>query len=96
MSSLALVTGGNRGIGLAIARALKTAGHDVVITYRSGQPPVGFKSVQMDVTQTHSVDKAFDEIETQWGAPEIIVANAGITKDGLVMRMSDADFEEVK
>jgi len=95
MSSLALVTGGNRGIGLAIAHALKTAGHDVVITYRSGQPPVGFKSVQMDVTQTQSVDKAFDEIETQWGAPEIIVANAGITKDGLSMRMSDEDFESV-
>ena len=95
MSSLALVTGGNRGIGLAIARALKTAGHDVVITYRSGQPPVGFKSVQMDVTQTQSVDKAFDEIETQWGSPEIIVANAGITKDGLSMRMSDEDFESV-
>jgi 3-oxoacyl-[acyl-carrier protein] reductase len=95
MSSLALVTGGNRGIGLAIARALKTAGHDVVITYRSGQPPVGFKSVQLDVTPTQSVDKAFDEIETQWGAPEIIVANAGITKDGLSMRMSDEDFESV-
>ncbi len=95
MSSLALVTGGNRGIGLAIAHALKTAGHDVVITYRSGQPPVGFKSVQMDVTQTQSVDKAFDEIETQWGSPEIIVANAGITKDGLSMRMSDEDFESV-
>jgi len=95
MSSLALVTGGNRGIGLAIAHALKTAGHDVVIAYRSGQPPVGFKSVQMDVTQTQSVDKAFDEIETQWGSPEIIVANAGITKDGLSMRMSDEDFESV-
>jgi 3-oxoacyl-[acyl-carrier protein] reductase len=95
MSSIALVTGGNRGIGLAIAHALKTAGHDVVITYRSGQPPVGFKSVQMDVTQTESVDKAFDEIETQWGSPEIIVANAGITKDGLSMRMSDKDFESV-
>ena len=95
MSSLALVTGGNRGIGSAIAHALKTAGHDVVITYRSGQPPVGFKSVQMDVTQTQSVDKAFDEIETQWGSPEIIVANAGITKDGLSMRMSDEDFESV-
>ena len=78
-----------------IAHALKTAGHDVVITYRSGQPPVGFKSVQMDVTQTQSVDKAFDEIETQWGSPEIIVANAGITKDGLSMRMSDEDFESV-
>ncbi len=95
MSSLALVTGGNRGIGLAIAHALKAAGHDVVVTYRSGAAPVEFKSVVMDVTSTESVDSAFDSIEAQWGLLEIIVANAGITKDGLVMRMSDADFEDV-
>lgn len=95
MSSLALVTGGNRGIGLTIAHALKTAGHDVVITYRSGLAPEGFNSVVMDVTSTESVDSAFDSIESQWGVPEIIVANAGITKDSLVMRMSDADFEDV-
>ena len=95
MSSLALVTGGNRGIGLAIAIALKSAGHEVVITYRSGSAPVGFNCVHMDVTSTESVDGAFDSIERQWGVPEIIVANAGITKDGLVMRMSDADFDDV-
>jgi len=95
MSSVALVTGGNRGIGLAVAQSLADAGHDVVITYRSGLPPVGFKSVVMDVTSTESVDAAFNEIETKWGIPEIIVANAGITKDGLVMRMSDDDFESV-
>jgi len=95
MNSLALVTGGNRGIGLAIAKALKSAGHDVVVTYRSGPAPVGFNAVLMDVTSTESVDNAFDSIESQWGVPEIIVANAGITKDGLVMRMSDADFEDV-
>ena len=95
MSSLALVTGGNRGIGLAIAHSLQAAGHDVVITYRSGAAPQGFKSVQMDVTSTESVDAGFSEIEEKWGIPEIIVANAGITKDGLVMRMSDADFESV-
>ncbi len=95
MSSVALVTGGNRGIGLAVAHSLAAAGHDVVITYRSGSAPAGFKSVIMDVTSTESVDKAFDEIEAQWGIPEIIVANAGITKDGLVMRMSDEDFESV-
>jgi 3-oxoacyl-[acyl-carrier protein] reductase len=95
MSSVALVTGGNRGIGLAVAQSLANAGHDVVITYRSGVPPVGFKSVVMDVTSTESVDTAFNEIETNWGIPEIIVANAGITKDGLVMRMSDDDFESV-
>jgi len=95
MSSIALVTGGNRGIGLAIAHSLKTAGHDVVVTYRSGTPPQGFKSVQMDVTSTESVDAGFASIEEQWGTPEIVVANAGITKDGLVMRMSDEDFESV-
>jgi len=95
MSSLALVTGGNRGIGLAVAHALKASGHDVVVTYRSGDAPVGFKSVQMDVTSSASVDASFDQIEAAWGIPEVIVANAGITKDGLVMRMSDEDFENV-
>jgi NAD(P)-dependent dehydrogenase (short-subunit alcohol dehydrogenase family) len=95
MSSLALVTGGNRGIGFAIAQSLKEAGHDVVVTYRSGSAPDGFKAVQMDVTSTESVDSGFASIEEQWGSPEIIVANAGITKDGLVMRMSDEDFESV-
>ena len=95
MSSIALVTGGNRGIGLAIAHSLKAAGHEVVVTYRSGSAPDGFKSVQMDVTSTDSVEAGFTSIEEQWGIPEIIVANAGITKDGLVMRMSDEDFESV-
>ena len=89
MSSLALVTGGNRGIGLAIAHSLKNSGFDVVVTHRSGLAPEGFKSVIMDVTNTQSVDRAFDEIEKEWGLVEIVVANAGITKDGLVMRMSD-------
>jgi NAD(P)-dependent dehydrogenase (short-subunit alcohol dehydrogenase family) len=95
MSAIALVTGGNRGIGLAIAHSLQAAGHHVVVTYRSGTPPIGFKSVQMDVTSTDSVEAAFTSIEEQWGLPEIIVANAGMTKDGLVMRMSDEDFESV-
>ena len=94
-SSLALVTGGNRGIGLAIAQALAEAGHKVVVTYRTDAAPAGFLAVQMDVTSTESVDAAFATIEEQWGFPEIIVANAGMTKDGLVMRMSDADFEDV-
>ena len=94
-SSIALVTGGNRGIGLAIAHALQSAGHTVVVTYRSGSAPAGFKSVQMDVTSTESVEAGFASIEEQWGIPEIIVSNAGITKDGLVMRMSDSDFEDV-
>ena len=95
MSPIALVTGGNRGIGLAIASALSTDGFDVVVTYRSGGAPVGFKSVQMDVTSEESVDSAFASIEEQWGIPEIIVANAGITKDTLVLRMSEEDFTSV-
>lgn len=92
---IALVTGGNRGIGLAIANGLKASGHRVVITYRSGTPPEGFDAVQMDVTSSESVDAAFSQIEGEIGIPEIIVANAGITKDTLVMRMSDEDFESV-
>ena len=94
-AAIALVTGGNRGIGLAIARSLQAAGHRVVITYRSGTPPHGFDAVEMDVTSTESVDAAFSKIENEIGTPEIIVANAGITRDTLVLRMSEADFEEV-
>ena len=94
-TSIALVTGGNRGIGLAIARTLQSQGLRVVITYRTGTPPTGFDAVQMDVTDGQSVDAAFAKIETDFGQPEIIVANAGITKDTLVMRMSDEDFESV-
>jgi len=94
-TSIALVTGGNRGIGLAIARSLQSEGHRVVITYRSGTPPEGFDAVQMDVTDGQSVESAFAKIESEIGQPEIVVANAGITKDTLVMRMSDEDFESV-
>lgn len=94
-TSIALVTGGNRGIGLAIATALRDAGHRVVITYRSGTPPTGFDAVQMDVTNSESVDLAFSKIESEIGQPEIIVANAGITKDNLVLRMTNEDFESV-
>ena len=92
---IALVTGGNRGIGLAIAKGLQASGARVVITYRSGTPPAGFDAVQMDVTDSASVDAGFTKIETEIGQPEIIVANAGITKDTLVMRMTDEDFESV-
>ena len=95
MSQIALVTGGNRGIGLAIATALQASGMDVVVTYRSGDAPAGFKAVKMDVTSEPSVDQAFTSIEEQWGIPEVIVANAGITKDTLVMRMSEEDFTSV-
>ena len=95
MSAIALVTGGNRGIGSAIAKSLKAAGYTVVVTYRSGSAPTEFDSVQMDVTSTESVDAGFALIEEKWGLPEIVVCNAGITKDTLSMRMSDEDFADV-
>ena len=95
MSAIALVTGGNRGIGSAIAKSLKAAGYTVVVTYRSGSAPTEFDSVQMDVTSTESIDAGFALIEEKWGLPEIVVCNAGITKDTLSMRMSDEDFADV-
>ena len=95
MSAIALVTGGNRGIGSAIAKSLTSAGFTVVVTYRSGPAPTEYQSVQMDVTSTESVDAGFALIEEKWGAPEIVVCNAGITKDTLSMRMSDEDFADV-
>ena len=95
MSAIALVTGGNRGIGSAIAKSLKAAGYTVIVTYRSGSAPADFESVQLDVTSTDSVDAAFALIEEKWGTPEIVVCNAGITKDTLSIRMSDEDFADV-
>ena len=92
---VALVTGGNRGIGLAIAQELKNQGFLVVVSHRSGPAPAGFEAVTMDVTSTKSVEDGFTVIEEKFGIPEIIVANAGITRDGLVMRMSDEDFVDV-
>jgi NAD(P)-dependent dehydrogenase (short-subunit alcohol dehydrogenase family) len=92
---VALVTGGNRGIGLAIANSLQEYGFEVVVTYRSGSAPAGFNSVKMDVTDSASVEAGFTECEERYGTPEVIVCNAGITKDGLVLRMSDADFDDV-
>lgn len=91
-----LVTGGNRGIGLAIARAFADAGDDVVITHRSGTPPEGMRGVRCDVTDTDSVDQAFTQVEQLLGrSVEVLVANAGITRDTLLMRMSDDDFDTV-
>src|SRR6478672_10377587 len=91
-----LVTGGNRGIGLSIATALAEAGDNVVITHRSGEPPEGLQGVRCEVTDSASVDQAFTEAEAIWGGPvEVLVANAGVTRDGLLMRMSDEDFDAV-
>ena len=92
---IALITGGSRGIGLAIAQELKASGVHAIVTYRTGNPPEGFTGVIMDVTSSKSVDAAFTEIESKYGIPEIVVANAGITRDTLVMRMSDEDFIDV-
>jgi len=95
-SGRALVTGGNRGIGLAIAKELQAAGHQVAVTYRSGEPPQGLVGVTCEVTDTASVDQAFADAETKLGGPiDILVANAGITRDQLLMRTSDEEFESV-
>jgi 3-oxoacyl-[acyl-carrier protein] reductase len=90
-----LVTGGNRGIGLAIARALAADGDQVAVTYRSGEPPEGLLGVRCDVTDSESVESAFAEVEAAQGPVEVLVANAGITRDQLVMRMSEDDFSAV-
>lgn len=90
-----LVTGGNRGIGYAIATAFKNAGHNVAITYRSGQPPQEFFAVQADVTDAASIDAAFTAVEAEYGPVGVVIANAGITKDTLLMRMSEDDFTTV-
>ena len=90
-----LVTGGNRGIGLAIAKAFVEAGDKVAITYRSGDVPEGMLGVKADVTDMASVDAAFTEVEAAHGPVEVLVANAGITRDTLLLRMSEDDFTDV-
>jgi 3-oxoacyl-[acyl-carrier protein] reductase len=90
-----LVTGGNRGIGRAIAEAFADAGDQVAVTYRSGEPPKGFLGVQCDVTDTDAVEAAFATIEAEHGPVEVLVANAGITRDALLLRMSDEDWASV-
>lgn len=94
-SRTVLVTGGNRGIGYAIAEEFLAQGHRVAVTARSGEGPVGSLTVRADVTDSESVDRAFAEIEAELGPVEVVVANAGITRDTLLMRMSDEDFEQV-
>lgn len=95
MSRVVLVTGGNRGIGLAIARKFETLGDVVVVTSRSGEPIPGLNVVQCDVTSTESIEAAFSIIEEKFGAVEVAVANAGITKDKLLVRMADEDIDDV-
>jgi 3-oxoacyl-[acyl-carrier protein] reductase len=89
------VTGGNRGIGKAIAEAFVAAGDQVAVTYRSGEPPAGVLAVRCDVTDADSVDAAFAHVEQEHGPVEVLVANAGITRDTLLLRMSEDDWGAV-
>jgi 3-oxoacyl-[acyl-carrier protein] reductase len=91
----ALVTGGNRGIGRAIATELVAQGHRVAVTARSGDGPEGTLTVRADVTDSAALDAAFAEVEAQLGPVEVVVANAGITRDMLLLRMTDDDFDAV-
>lgn len=100
MSRSVLVTGGNRGIGLAVAQAFAEAGDRVALTYRTGEPPqaatrLGCLAVTCDVTDADQVERAYKEVEAAHGPVEVLVANAGITRDRLLMRMAEEDFAEV-
>lgn len=90
-----LVTGGNRGIGRAVAEEFVRRGHRVAVTSRNGEGPQGALAVNADVTDSASIDAAISEVEQQLGAVEVLVANAGITRDTLLLRMSETDFTEV-
>jgi 3-oxoacyl-[acyl-carrier protein] reductase len=101
--AVVLVTGGNRGIGAACVRWFLAKGDQVATTYRSadppaapeGQDPARFLAVRCDVTDGATVESAFARIESEWGPVEVLVANAGITRDGLMLRMSEEAFTEV-
>ena len=99
MSDLAgrvvLITGGSRGIGLATAQRFAALGDRVAVTYNSSPPPDGFFAVKCDVTSTAEVDAAFTAVEQHFGPVEILVSNAGMTKDMLILRMSESDFSDV-
>ena len=90
-----LITGGSRGIGLATAQRFAALGDRVAVTYNSSPPPEGFFAVKCDVTSSADVDDAFKAVEQHFGPVEILVSNAGMTKDMLLLRMSEDDFTEV-
>ncbi|RCW46005.1 3-oxoacyl-[acyl-carrier protein] reductase [Halopolyspora algeriensis] len=95
MARSVLVTGGNRGIGLAIAKAFQAAGDNVAVTHRGSGAPEGLLGVQCDVTDPDQVAAAFDEAEAAHGRIEVLVANAGMTDDGLLLRMGEEQFDRV-
>lgn len=94
MGRVVLITGGNRGLGLACAQAFAALGDQVAVTSRTGDVD-GFLTVKCDVTSADEVDAAFSTVEEQLGAPEVVVANAGVTRDGLSMKMTDEAFTSV-
>jgi len=89
------VTGGNRGIGLAVARAFAANGDRVAITHRGSEPPEGLFGVRCDVTSVDEVDAAFAAVEAELGPVEVLVSNAGMTDDTLLLRMSEDSFQRV-
>lgn len=95
MTRHVVVTGANRGIGRALAEAFVANGDTVSTIYRGGDLPEGVTGAIADVTDTDAVNAAFDELEAQHGRVRVLIANAGITRDGLLMRMSDEDFQQV-
>ena len=95
VSKSVLVTGGNRGIGLAIARRFADGGDRVAVTHRGSGAPEGLFGVRCDVTDVEAVDAAFSAIEAEQGAIEVLIANAGVTDDTLLMRMSEDSFTRV-
>jgi 3-oxoacyl-(acyl-carrier-protein) reductase len=94
-SRVVLVTGGSKGIGRAIAERLARSGHRVAATYRSGDVPTGVLGISCDVTDPAQVEAAFAQVEASLGSVEVLVANAGITRDTLLLRMSDEDWDAV-
>lgn len=90
-----LITGATRGIGQAIAERFLAAGDKVATLYVAGDPPPGVLGVECDVTDTAQVDAGFAQIEAEHGPVEVVVANAGITRDQLILRMTDEDFDSV-
>lgn len=95
MSRVVLITGGSKGIGRAMAESFRDAGYRVAATYRSGNVPDGVFGVVCDITDQGQVDAAFDAVEAELGPVEVLVANAGVTKDTLLMRMSDDECDQV-